>query len=127
MKLKREGYSLRSVPQKGQNVTLLDIANLSPGGEAIDVSSIIHSGFSKIAVALTNDMGLRFCGVDIMVTRGDISDDPKNSKDCSYYVLEINASPGLISHYIKDELKADKLKEEMYLKILRALGEKKSD
>src|SRR3989338_3584172 len=37
-KLKREGMTLRPVPRKGQTVVLLDNANLSTGGMAVDVT-----------------------------------------------------------------------------------------
>ncbi|MEK7128426.1 MAG: cyanophycin synthetase [Patescibacteria group bacterium] len=123
-KLYHDGYSFRSIPEKGQKIFLLDNANLSPGGDAIDAMDTIHPEFRKIAIKLTKDMGLRFCGVDIMVTRGDISKNPKNLKDCCYYIIETNASPGLIIHYEKNFSKQKKLAEAMYLKILRALSKK---
>ena len=88
------------------------------------MEKIIHPEFCKLAIKLTKDMGLRFCGVDIMVTKGDISKNPKSSKDCSYYVIEINASPGLIGHYAKTYSEEKKLVEGMYLKILKALSKK---
>lgn len=123
LKLKKDGFLMKSVPKKGELVFVLDNANLSPGGEAVNMENSIHPAFSKIAIKLTRDMGLRFCGVDIMVTKGDISSNP-NSPDCDYYIIETNASPGLIGHYLKNPAKASKLVEAMYLKILKALGKK---
>ncbi len=124
IKLKREGFTFRSIPKKGQIIFLLDNANLSPGGEALNVANTIHSGFRKIAIELTKDMGLRFCGVDIMVTKGDISKNPKNFKDCGYYIIEINASPGLVGYYVGNNAGERKFVEGMYLKVLKALGTK---
>ncbi len=124
IKLKKLGFTLGSVLEKGCKIFLLDIANLSPGGEAIDAMDVIHPEFRKIAVNLTRNMGLRFCGVDIMVTKGDISNNPNNSKICSYYIIETNASPGLISNFLKTRAERQELTEKMYLKVLKALGKK---
>src|SRR3989338_6465458 len=120
MKLHRQGYSFHSITVKGHKVFLLNNANLSTGGDSEDVTSTIHSGFKKIAVQVTRDMGLRLCGVDIMIRKGDITKNPKN---CSYYIIEINAVPGL-DHYVTTGKKQKKIVEAMYLKVLKALGKK---
>src|SRR3989344_8549145 len=75
MKLRRQGFSLNTILPKNKKVYLLDNANLSTGGDSVDVTSAIHSGFYKIATNLTRDMGLRIAGVDIMVRKGDITKD----------------------------------------------------
>jgi D-alanine-D-alanine ligase-like ATP-grasp enzyme len=120
MKLKRQNFSFKSVLSKNRQIFLLDNANLSTGGDALDVTGTIHQGFSKIAIRLTRDMGLRIAGVDIMVTKGDIT---KNPKDCSYYIIEINAAPGL-DHYVTTGATQRQNIEAMYLKVLKALGKK---
>ncbi|MEI8270394.1 MAG: cyanophycin synthetase [bacterium] len=120
LKLKKAGFTLESILSKDKKIFLLDNANLSTGGDSIDVTKNIHPGFRKIAVELTRDMGLRIAGVDIMVIDGDIADDPKKT---SYYIIEINASPGL-DHYVTTGPAQRKIIEEMYLKILKALGKK---
>ncbi len=120
IKLKRQGYTFRSILPKEGKVFLLDNANLSTGGDSIDVTHSIHSGFKKIAIKLTKDMGLRIAGVDIMVTKGDITEDPKR---CSYYIIEINAAPGL-DHYVTTGKKHRKVVEAMYLKVFKALGKR---
>jgi len=119
-KLRKEGYSLGNVVSKGEKIFLLYNANLSSGGDSVDVTNTMHSGFRKIAANLTRDMGLRIAGVDIMVTKGDITQNPKNSK---YYIIEINAAPGL-DHYVTTGKAQKKIVEDMYLKVLRALGKK---
>jgi len=55
-----------------------------------------------------------------MVTKGDITKDLKN---CSYYIIEINAAPGL-DHYVTTGVAQKKKVEAMYLKVLKALGKK---
>lgn len=117
-KLKRQGYSFKSILQKEKKIYLLDNANLSTGGDALDVTNTIHPGFKKIATKLTRDMGLRMAGVDIMVTKGNITENPTN---CRYYVIEINAAPGL-DHYVTTGTAQRKTVEAMYLKVFKALG-----
>jgi len=113
-KLKHQGRALKSVPKRGEQVFLLDNANLSSGGDAVDVTSNIHPAFKKVAIRLTKDMGLRLCGVDLMV-HGDIRENPKK-----YWVLEINAAPGL-DHYVKTGKAQQKIVEDLYLKVLKSL------
>jgi D-alanine-D-alanine ligase-like ATP-grasp enzyme len=120
IKLRRQGHNFKSVLPKGKKIYLLDNANLSTGGDSFDVTNNIHPSFKKIAIGLTRDMGLRIAGVDIMVTKGDIT---KNVRDCSYYIIEINAAPGL-DHYVTTGVKQRKIVEAMYLKVLKALGKK---
>ena len=103
------------VLQKGQKLNLLDNANLSTGGESEDVTDCIHSSFKKMAIALTKDMGLRLCGVDILV-QGDIT---KQQTD-TYWIIEINAAPGL-DHYSKMGKTQEKIVEDLYLKVLKHL------
>jgi len=120
MKLKRQSFSLKSVLVKGQKIFVLDNANLSTGGDSIDVTDKMHPIFKNIAVKLTKEMGLRMAGVDIMVRKGDITKNPKN---CIYYIIEINAAPGL-DHYVTTGKVQRRNVEAMYLKVLKALGKK---
>ena len=113
--LKRKSLALGTVLPQGERVFLLDNANLSSGGDAVDVTNEIHPEFKKLAISLTRDMGLRLCGVDLMVA-GDIRQKPKN-----YWVLEINAAPGL-DHYVKTGKAQKKIVEDLYLKVLKSLS-----
>ncbi len=113
-KLKHQKLTLQSIPMKGQVIYLLDNANLSTGGDSLDVTEHIHAAFKKIAVQLTKDMGLRLCGVDLMI-QGDISKKPDK-----YWVLEINAAPGL-DHYSKTGKKQEKIVEDLYLEVLKSI------
>ena len=102
------------MPERGARIYLLDNANLSSGGDALDVTRPIHTEFKKLAIKLTKDMGLRLCGVDLMVA-GDIRKPPKK-----YWVLEVNAAPGL-DHYVKQGRAQQKIVENLYLKVLKSL------
>jgi D-alanine-D-alanine ligase-like ATP-grasp enzyme len=111
-KLRHQDMTLESVPGRGQTVYLLDNANLSAGGDSVDVTDQIHPKYKGLAVRLTSDMGLRLCGVDLMV-EDDISQEPG-----TYWILEINAAPGL-DHYAKIGEEQQKTVEALYLKVLQ--------
>ena len=113
-KLGRQGMRMESVPELGERVYLLDNANLSTGGDSVDVTDIVHPLFRRIAVRLTKDMGLRLCGVDLMV-EGGISRKPG-----AYWVLEINAAPGL-DHYAQTGRKQERIVEDLYLRVLKSM------
>ncbi|MEK9135154.1 MAG: cyanophycin synthetase [Patescibacteria group bacterium] len=113
-KLKQQGLNLSSAVKPNQRIFLLDNANLSSGGDSLDVTQHIHPAFKKIAVDLTKDMGLRLCGVDFIIN-GDITARPDE-----YWILEVNSAPGL-DHYAKTGKEQEKIVEDMYLEILKAM------
>ncbi len=113
-KLRHQNLNLKSVIEKDRLVYLLDNANLSTGGDSIDVTNIVHKDFAKLSVSLTKDMGLRLCGVDLMIS-GDISEKPDK-----YWILEINSAPGL-DHYAKSGAAQEKIVEELYLEVLKGM------
>lgn len=115
-KLERDTLSFETVLPKGVKRFLLDNANLSCGGDAIDVTNEMHQDFRDMAVRLTADMGLRYCGVDIMITKGDIT-VPMDT----WCVIEINAAPG-IDNYAASGKKQQKIVEELYLKVLKSMA-----
>ena len=112
--LGRLGLSQRSVLPRGKTVALLTNANLSTGGDAMDVTDSMHQAWRKLAICLTRDMGLRYCGVDVMV-HGTLAEPPK-----SYVILEVNAAPGL-DNYASSGKKQHRLVINMYEKVLRAM------
>ncbi len=113
-KLRDLSLNLSFVPRAGQDVNLLDNANLSSGGDAEDVTEILDASLKRTAIQLTTDMGLRFCGVDIMTaeaidrTVGDFT------------VIEINSAPG-VDYYTKIGIQQQQVVENLYRKILSAL------
>jgi D-alanine-D-alanine ligase-like ATP-grasp enzyme len=113
-KLKQQRLGMRSIPGKGQRIFLLDNANLSSGGDSVDVTKFVQPEFKKLAISLTKDMGLRLCGVDLLIA-GDIKEKPKE-----YWILETNAAPGL-DHYVLTGKKQEKIVEDMYTKVLKAM------
>lgn len=112
VKLYHQGLTFSSVLDRGERVFLLDNANLSTGGDSVDVTTLVHPEFKRLAVQLTKDMGLRLCGVDLMV-QGDIEQKPS-----VFWILEINSAPGL-DHYVQMGKAQEKIVENLYLEVLR--------
>jgi len=109
-KIKRQKLTFDSVIPKNTIVYLLDNANLSSGGEAVDFSESIHPDFQKLAINITKDMGLRLAGVDIITS--DIT-----MPMVDYIIIEVNGSPGLLNYASFGELQTHRV-ENLYLKVL---------
>ena len=113
LKLKRQGLNVKSVLAKGHKIYLLDNANLSTGGSAVDVTDTIHRAFKELAINITKDMGLRLCGVDIITK--SIDEEPDQ-----YVVIEINGAPGL-DNYGSIGSEQQRRVDDLYLHILKVL------
>lgn len=92
--LQGQGKSLESVPVAGESIQLASVANLSQGGQAIDVTNTLHPNIAAMAVAAAKIAGLGVAGVDIMCT--DITKHPDESKP---RIIELNESPGIRMHH----------------------------
>lgn len=91
--LDKYGYTIASVPAKGEEVYLKSTANLSTGGTAIDATDEIHPENKFLAERIAKIIGLDICGIDIMAA--SISEPfAKNGG----VVLEVNAAPGFRMH-----------------------------
>ena len=117
MTLRRHKLTFSSVLPNGKSLVLLDNANLSTGGTAVDITEKVHSSFKKIAIKLTKDMGLRLCGVDLMID-GDIT-----KPALKWHVIEINSAPGL-DHYACLGKKQQDIVETLYTKVFKAMAVK---
>lgn len=91
--LKKQGYSLNSIPKDNVKVLLKPGSNLSTGGIAIDCTDKIHPVNRDIAIRAVSAIGLDIAGVDI--TCSDIS---KPITEDVGGVIEVNAAPGLRMH-----------------------------
>lgn len=89
-KLQEQGWQRGSIVAPGQRVALLDNANLSTGGSAIDISEHIHPGFVELARRACATLGLVLAGVDFIAA--DLCQSPDGQ---SWHILEMNAAPGL--------------------------------
>lgn len=112
--LKRQKLNLQSVLPKNKQVFLLDNANLTTGGDAIDYTHAIHKDYASLCISIAKDLALRHCGIDI------ITSDITTPLDPTHIVLEVNSAPGL-DNYASKGRKQKKIVDALYLEILKAL------
>ena len=111
--LARHGLNRTSILPDGSVQLLLDNANLSAGGDAIDITSHLHPSFAEIAVKATHALGLSLCGVDVVC-----GDAAKPASD--YAILELNAAPGLANYASVGDDQSRRV-DGMYLRIVEFL------
>ncbi|QSO47926.1 cyanophycin synthetase [Alicyclobacillus mengziensis] len=92
--LERQGLSLDSIAPLGKTVLLRESANLSTGGQAIDVTDEVPDAIRLVAERAARVIGLDVCGIDMVVPDGK----PLAHVD-SCYVIEVNAAPGIRMHH----------------------------
>lgn len=93
--LARQGHSAESIPRLDETVSLRSVANLSQGGNSIDVTDQVHPDVADVAERAARAVGLDMAGVDVMTT--DITRPLSETRGA---VLEVNNWPGLRPHYV---------------------------
>lgn len=88
-----KGYSLETVPVKGERVLLKPTANLSTGGTSTDVTDEVHPANIFMFERIAKIIGLDICGIDVMAN--DLR-TPINENGGA--ILEVNAAPGFRMH-----------------------------
>lgn len=87
------GYTLETIPAKGELVLLKPTANLSTGGTSTDVTEDVHPVNVIMAERVAKIIGLDICGIDIMA-----SDLRTPLFENGGAILEVNAAPGFRMH-----------------------------
>ncbi|MDA8440809.1 MAG: cyanophycin synthetase [Peptococcaceae bacterium] len=93
MTLTQKGYTLNTVPNKGEIVYLRQNANLSTGGTASDVTDVMHPSYKLVALRVAKIIGLDVAGIDLVTP--DIT-QPFSSDSAA--IIEVNAAPGIRMH-----------------------------
>lgn len=96
--LDKYGYTLDTVPQKGEIVYLKSTANLSTGGTSIDVTDMVHPENITMMERISRIIGLDICGVDVMA-----ENLTQPLKENGGAILEVNAAPGFRMHLAPSE------------------------
>ena len=91
--LERQGYTLESVPPRGEICYLRATANLSTGGIAVDRTDDIHPENIWLAQRVAKIIGLDIAGIDIVTP--DIS---RPLREVNGVIVEVNAAPGFRMH-----------------------------
>ena len=87
------GYTLETIPAKGERVLLKPTANLSTGGTSNDVTDEVHPANVFMFERIAKIIGLDICGIDIMAI-----DLKTPVVENGGVVLEVNAAPGFRMH-----------------------------
>ena len=87
------GYTLDTIPEKGELVLLKPTANLSTGGTSTDVSDEVHPANIFMFERIARIIGLDICGIDVMAT--DLQTPVSENGGA---ILEVNAAPGFRMH-----------------------------
>ena len=95
-KVKGEKF-LMKIPLKGEVIAVLDVSNLSKGGEAVDFTDKASPVLKELAIKAAEHCFLGIAGVDIM-TQDITSNSTKNS-----FVIEVNLTPGIRMHQFPSE------------------------
>jgi cyanophycin synthetase len=95
--LARQATKLDAVLPPGKIVKLSLVANISQGGEAIDVTDEVHPDNRSAVERAVKVSGLSVVGVDFIAP--DIS---RSWREAGGWILELNCPPGLRPHWIAD-------------------------
>jgi cyanophycin synthetase len=95
--LERRGIPLGFVPPPGERVFLRENANLSTGGEAHDVTQLLHPSVAELCVQAARVVGLDIAGIDLVAR--DITRPLGDGEG----IIEVNAAPGLRMHVFPSE------------------------
>jgi cyanophycin synthetase len=82
------GDTTTIIPAAGEEVRVVGPANVSLGGSLHQATDIVTPDMIRDAEAITKKLGLGMCGVDIMW----------NQQTNKYYLIEVNATPGIDIH-----------------------------
>jgi cyanophycin synthetase len=100
--LAEQNLNLASVLEKNQQVFLRKTANLSTGGEAVNVTDQVSQANQKLFERIAKICDLNIIGIDVMCqSLQNPIIDQKNAG-----IIEVNASPGLRMHHFPMKGKA---------------------
>ncbi|MBU0278620.1 bifunctional glutamate--cysteine ligase GshA/glutathione synthetase GshB [Gemella sp. zg-1178] len=112
LQLKEQGLNATSILAEGKIAYLRANSNISTGGDSIDMTDRVDESYKNLAVGITQAMGAKICGVDLIIE--DIETVATNK---NYGVIEANFNPMMMMHIFPAEGKSHRLTEEV-LKIL---------
>lgn len=118
--VKKAGFTLRSIPKKGERIVLRGNCNMATGGTTIDRTDVIHPLNKKIAIKATKALGLEVCGVDFIT-----SDITKPYTKVGGYINELNHNPCPKVHYYPAKGKVQEVCKDVHKHAIKLLKNKK--
>ncbi len=92
--LKGQGYRMDSIPENDEIIYLRENSNISTGGDSIDVTDQIPNDYKKIAVDAVSALGVKICGIDLIIENTEVPAANKNA----YGIIEANFNPSMYMH-----------------------------
>ena len=90
------GSSIGRVPEAGEEVRVIDVANYGAGGELVDITDDIPEWMKREAELASKVINLPIAGVDYLASA--IPTVALDKNDIEAYIIEINRSPSLAIH-----------------------------
>lgn len=84
--------TLETIPARGRQIELLPCGNLGVGGDAREVTDVLHPTLQGLAIRAVGHLGLRIASLDLVLGR------PADTAPGRCTILEVNAAPGLDTH-----------------------------
>jgi cyanophycin synthetase len=92
--LKKSGASFDTILKPGKTLALRNVANVSQGGYAVDVTDEVHPDNADVAVRAASVIGLDVAGIDFLTP-----DIGRSYKKAGGAIIEVNGRPGLGMHF----------------------------
>lgn len=99
--LQDQKLTLHSIPNKGQKVILKELANMSQGAVAIDVTENLHSRYQEWVHKIVDYLGVDYFAIDFITK--SFTENP----DKQAVVLEVNAQPEWLHHTFSENRQHD--------------------
>lgn len=93
--LQEQGFTVDSVPAKGEKVWLRDNSNVSTGGDSVDFTEAMDASYKQLAGAMAEALGATIAGMDMMIV--DYT-KPSTEENPGYGVIEANFNPMMMMH-----------------------------
>lgn len=94
-----QGYTLESIPEKGERVLLHQKVNWSLGGTTCDVTDKVHAKNRELFEQATKELKAPIAGIDFIIE--DISEPWQTQDRCG--ILECNSMPFFDNHHLPFE------------------------
>jgi cyanophycin synthetase len=96
--LKKQGKSVKSIPERGQEVLLCSNSNWSKGGTYKRASHRVHEDNKRLVERLARALKIDFIGIDLITF-----DIEKSFLENNLTIIEINHAPDMGSYYDVEE------------------------
>lgn len=91
--LSQAGYGLDSVPPAGVSLQVKKVANISQGGQAVDITDQLHPVYARWVSAIAERLGISLFALDVIAREPGAAPDAQHTA-----LLELNTWPMWLHH-----------------------------